>query len=106
MYLFDLIRYKRMVKSMIVSIPPLEQVESGTYEGKFDAYLVKARVRTIIQDHRIIKVELLEHIHERGGAAEQIIDWINKNKSFQVDLVSGASNSSKVILKAIEDSLK
>lgn len=105
-YLLDLIKYKKMVKEMIISIPPLEEIESGVYEGFCDAYLVKARVRTTIQNHKIVKVELIEHIHENGEAAEKLIDWINEKKSFHVDLVSGASNSCKVMLKAIENSLK
>lgn len=106
MYLWDLIKYKKMVKEMIISIPPLEEIKSGVYEGVCDAYLVKARVRTTIENHKIVKVELLEHIHEQGKSAEKLIDWINEKKSFHVELVSGASNSCKVMLKAIENSLK
>ncbi len=106
MYLYELIKYKKMVKDMTISIPDLDEIESGTYDGFCDAYLVKAKVRTVIKDHKIEKVELLQHVHENGEAAEKMIDWINEKKSFNVDLVSGASNSCKVMLKAIENSLE
>lgn len=106
MYLFDLLRYKKMVKGMIVDIPDLYTIDDGIYDGTCDALLIKARVRTIIENHRIKSVELIEHVNERGAAAEKMIEWINQEKKFNVGMIAGASNSCKVMLKAIENSLK
>ncbi|MBP5598138.1 FMN-binding protein [Pseudobutyrivibrio sp.] len=106
MYLFDVLRYKKMVKEMIVDIPDIYTIDDGVYEGDCDALLIKAKVRTTIENHRIKSVELLEHVHERGAEAEKMIEWINQEKKFNVGMIAGASNSCKVMLKAIENSLK
>ncbi len=39
------------------------------------------------------------------GKAEKIPDKVLEEQSLQVDIVSGATFSSKVILKAVEDAL-
>ena len=50
-------------------------------------------------------IELLEHRTERGESALAIVDEILEAQSFDVDVVSGATNSSKKILKAVENAL-
>ena len=52
-----------------------------------------------------MSIDLLEHRNEKGKPAEQIIDDILKRQQIDVDEVSGATNSSKVIKKAIENAI-
>ena len=52
------------------------------------------------------KEQLLEHQTGLGGKAEAIIDQVIQNQSLEVDAVSGATTSSKTILKAIENALQ
>ncbi|WP_313562885.1 FMN-binding protein [Ruminiclostridium cellobioparum] len=42
----------------------------------------------------------------RGAKAEAIVDKIISEQSVTVDVISGATNSSKVILKAVENALE
>ncbi|MGD9567753.1 MAG: FMN-binding protein [Sedimentibacter sp.] len=42
---------------------------------------------------------------ERGKAAEIVINSIVKQQNIKVDAVTGATNSSKIIMKAVENAL-
>ena len=48
---------------------------------------------------------MLKHITERGKSAESILSDMLDKQSVKVDAVSGATNSSKVIMKACENVL-
>ena len=52
------------------------------------------------------KIRILEHKNERGQAAETIVDQIVSEQKIDVDAISGATNSSKVIKKAVENALE
>lgn len=43
---------------------------------------------------------------ERGESAEKIVDEIIKEQRSDVDVVTGATNSSNVIKKAVEEALQ
>jgi uncharacterized protein with FMN-binding domain len=54
----------------------------------------------------ITDVEIVEHRHDLGGAAESVVDDILIHQRIDVDAVSGATNSSSVIKKAVENALR
>jgi uncharacterized protein with FMN-binding domain len=47
----------------------------------------------------------VKHVNGQGKPAEVITEKVIETQSLQVDVVSGATYSSKVILKAIENAL-
>lgn len=83
----------------------LEQLADGTYRGTCNTTLVSASVEVVVEDHRIQKVTILEHNCGRGGPAEAITETVVNQQSLAVDSVTGATVSSRVILKAIENAL-
>lgn len=83
----------------------LAQIADGTYPGSCDNGLVKVRVAVTVKNHTIEKVELLEHDNGLGSAAEVITDTVVQRQSVEVDTISGATASSKTILKAVENAL-
>jgi uncharacterized protein with FMN-binding domain len=83
----------------------LGAVSDGTYEGKCKVFPVEAIVRVTVKDHVITAVDLVKHRNGKGQAAEKIPSVVVKAQSLQVDTVTGATYSSKAILKAIEDAL-
>ena len=97
--------YRRQVDAMHIANVNLAEVPDGTYEGRCETLLVSADVRVTVKDHQIKEVELVRHDNGKGAAAEVITDRIVEAQSLEVDIVSGATSSSKVILKAIEDAL-
>lgn len=104
-YISDLNSYKSIVAGLKIDEVNLSKVNDGTFQGSCDAILVAADVRVTVKDHKIIDIQLIRHKNERGQIAEVIPEKIINAQSLQVDTISGATNSSKVILKAIETAL-
>ena len=67
---------------------------------------IYAKVEVTVQNGEITNINILEHRHERGKAAEVITDSIVDEQKIDVDAISGATNSSIVIKKAVENALK
>jgi uncharacterized protein with FMN-binding domain len=97
--------YRRQVDAMHIANVSLAEVPDGTCEGRYETLLVSADVRVTVKDHQIKEVELVRHDNGKGAAAEVITDRIVEAQSLEVDIVSGATASSKVILKAVENAL-
>lgn len=68
--------------------------------------LVKSVVLVKVQDHFIKDIKIVKHRNGKGAKAEIITVEVIKKQSLKVDAVTGATASSNVILKAIEDALK
>lgn len=99
-------KYRQAVKETIIHEVDLTQVEDGSYTGSHDVDMINAKVQVEVEDHKIKKIELLEHKNDRGEAAEKIVPQMVSQQKIKVDAVSGATNSSKVIQKAVENALE
>ncbi len=90
---------------IVVGSVDLSQVPDGTYEGSYSFFHDSSKVRVTVADHRITAIESLTS----GGAAKSdiptLIERVVAQQSTQVDLVTGASVSQKVFLKAVENAL-
>lgn len=84
----------------------LHDIPDGTYEGELKTIPVYVKLSVVVKDHEIIRIELIEHRHGQGESAETIVEKIVSEQSLDVDLVAGASYSSKAIILAIEDALQ
>ncbi|HCA28286.1 MAG TPA: FMN-binding protein [Ruminococcaceae bacterium] len=94
-----------VVSDMQIEDVDISTVSDGTYEGSYGTTLVRASVELTIKGHKITDIKLTKHDNGMGKAAESIPDMVVKSGTLQVDTVSGATYSSKVILKAIENAL-
>lgn len=83
----------------------LSDVPDGAYRGSFEMPPVAAEVEVTVKSHAIFAIRILKHSHGRGAAAEAITDEVVRSGSLSVDAVSGATYSSKVILKAVQNAL-
>ncbi|MDD2458812.1 MAG: FMN-binding protein [Eubacteriales bacterium] len=83
----------------------VSQLSDGDYEGEFRTVPVSARVRVTLLDGRIENIDLLEHNNGQGKPAEAILQEVVEQQSLAVDIIAGATYSSKVILKAVENAL-
>lgn len=104
-YGYDFMRYEKIIPTITIQDVDLSTIEDGTYEGDFNAYILRSIVSVTVKDHEISDVEFIKHKYERGQKAEAILDVVISKQSLDVDVVSGATNSSKVILKSIENAL-
>lgn len=98
--------YKAYMEDLEIHDVDLSMVEDGTYSGTSDAGgVVAVDVEVTVENHVIKSIELIRHDNGRGQDAEVIPDRVIEAQSLMVDAVSGATNSSLVILEAIENAL-
>ena len=104
-YLKSVEDYKRSVKETTFSNLDISNVPDGVYAGEYDVDFVYAKVKVTVQNGVITDIDILEHKNGRGSGAEVVVDRILEEQKIDVDAVSGATNSSTVIKKAVENAL-
>lgn len=83
----------------------LSKVDDGVYTGSYKVFPIAVEVEVTINVHRITAIELKKHENGQGLPAEMIPQKVVEAQTLKVDAATGATYSSKVILKAIEDAL-
>ena len=94
------------IDAITIDTIDLSAVRDGDYEAYQDFKLVTARVLVSVRAGKILDIKLTEHSHGPNHGAEAILDRVRAGQSLMVDVVSGSTGSSKVVLKAIEAALK
>jgi uncharacterized protein with FMN-binding domain len=106
--LFTFKNFDKKINSIVIENINFNNLTDGEYQNRVDFELINAKVKITIANKKIVTIDILEHKH--GPAvkygAEKITERIIANQSLQVDTISGATYSSKVILKAVEGALK
>jgi uncharacterized protein with FMN-binding domain len=84
------------------------KLRDGVYEGFYRKGLNKAVVKVTIAGGRIVDVECIEHFASwKGKKAEEVIPKrIVAEESTRVDAVTGATNSSRVIMNAVQRAIQ
>lgn len=84
----------------------LYKVRDGEYSGEYNfKEIIGAKVKVTISNNKITNIDLIEHKYGFGNKAEAITSRVIDSQSLNVDVVSGATASSTVILKSIENAL-
>lgn len=105
LYLKSVSDYKQAVREAVISEPDISAVPDGVYTGEYDVDFIYAKVEVTVLSGKITTIDILEHRNGRGEPAESIVDEILIEQKIDVDSISGATNSSIVIKKAIENAL-
>lgn len=101
-------RARQMVKiidSAVIEDVDLTQIEDGVYAGEFGEFLVDVKLEVTVMDHEITGIEIIEQRAGPGYEALETIDRIIEAQSPNVDVVSGATGSSKSIMIAVQKAL-
>ena len=106
LYLKSVADYKQAVRETTFEDINISDIPDGVYVGEYDVDFIYAKVEVTVQNGEITNINILEHRHERGKTAEVITDSIVDEQKIDVDAISGATNSSTVIKKAVENALK
>jgi uncharacterized protein with FMN-binding domain len=93
------------LETMEIRDVDLAAIADGVYGGSYSNFPLYAEVSVTIEDHVIADIDLVKHTSGKGQAAEVIPGMVVEAQSLNVDAVSGATSSSKAILKAIENAL-
>lgn len=105
-YLKSVADYKKAVKETTISGVDISNIPDGVYIGEYDVNFIYVKVEVTVQNGEVAKIDILEHKNGRGKPAETVTDRIIEEQRIDVDAVSGATNSSIVIKKAVENALK
>ena len=105
-YLKNVADYKQAVKETTIEEINISDISDGVYIGEYDVNFIYARVEVTVQNGEITNINILEHRHERGKTAEAINTKIVDEQRIDVDTISGATNSSTVIKKAVANALR
>jgi uncharacterized protein with FMN-binding domain len=89
-----------------LDMPELAAVADGTYRGTASVPPVIARVEVSVTNATITSFRVLRHLTGQGQAAEALAEKVVEEQTIELDAVSGATYSSKAILKAGEKALR
>ena len=104
-YLKSIADYKKAVEKTTFTNIDISDIPDGVYIGEYDVNVIYAKVEVTLANGEITNINILEHRNERGKPAEAVINKILEEQKIDVDAVSGATNSSAVIKKAVENAL-
>lgn len=91
---------------IVLTDPDLSRIPDGVYPGSFKQMPIAVEVEVTVTNHAITDIRLLKHDNGMGGDAETIPAQVVAAQSVEeIDAVSGATYSSKAILKAIDNAL-
>lgn len=81
-----------------------EKLTDGVYEGNYRSLPNSAVVRVTVAEGRIVNIELVKQFASWKGkkVGEVIPRRIISEQSTRVDAVTGATNSSRVIMNAVQ----
>ena len=93
------------LNDIVITTPDLGKIADGKYEGNSKVGPVRVKLEVTMQSGAITSIDIIKHFNGRGEKAEIIVPRIIEAQSLYVDVVSGATASSKAFLKAVENAL-
>lgn len=85
----------------------LTQVNDGAYEGIYKAGRWTNELNVLVKDHKITDIKVIKDVSfSNPEQAKQVFNEVIEKQSTKVDVVSGASVTTKAYLKSIENALK
>lgn len=97
------VKYDRMVKVFTeAEVAPVDlwQIDDGTYAGSFGEFLVSVELEVTVQNNRIVDLVIIDQHCGPGYRALETMDRIVAAQSPLVDVVTGATGSSRCIMIA------
>jgi uncharacterized protein with FMN-binding domain len=95
------------VRNMKIEDVNLQKVNDGTYEGDYSYGSYTYELAVSVKAHKIEKIDVISNRDtSHAKKAEGVISRVLEKQSANVDAVSGATTTSKALLKAIENALK
>ena len=91
-------------KDMIIKHIDTSQFENGAYEGKYDGGRWSNEVSVVLEDGKITEINVVKSVLvEKQEVTRELINNVKEKQDTVVDVVSGATVTSKAYLKAIEN---
>ena len=96
-----------MVRHMEIQNVNINNIQDGEYVGSFSYCGFEYKVKTMVKAHRIVDIEILQNRDTKHAKiAEGVLPEIIKQQTPNVDAISGATTTSKALMKAVANSLE
>jgi uncharacterized protein with FMN-binding domain len=94
------------IQTMAISEVDLNNLQDGTYTGNFDRGRWSNQVEVKIKDQKITNIKIVKDIkYPMEDIVDKIFGQVIQEQSTAVDVISGATVTSKAYLKSIENAL-
>ena len=105
-YFTDLAFYRDSMENITIDNVNFKTLRDGKYSGTYDAIMVSASVIVKVTGGKVVTIDVTKNKYEKGISAISIVKRIIDSQSLNVELVTGAKEDSKAILKAVEKALR
>jgi len=93
-------------KNMIISPIDDSQLEDGVYKGKYNGGRWSNEVSVTLKDKKVTQIDIVKSVvFEKPEVSKELINKVIKKQNTNVDVISGATVTSKAYLKSIENAL-
>jgi uncharacterized protein with FMN-binding domain len=94
----------KRVRALPIAEINLSNISDGTYRGEYSYGGFTYEVEVVVKNHKIEDIKMLKNRKTyHAQKAEGVISKVLQAQSLNVDAVTGATTTSKTILKAIEN---
>lgn len=95
------------VRNIEIENVNLEEIDDGLYKGEFTYSSFTYIVEVKVESHKISNINIINNRDTKYSKnAEEVVTRVIQKQALDVDVISGASTTSKALLKAIENALK
>lgn len=90
---------------MTIKNVDISKVPDGTYVGSFNGGRFSNTVRVTVKNHKVTDIAILKDVTFKMSKVSQLFGRVIKAQSLNVDTLTGATVTSKVFLKSVENAL-
>ncbi len=106
LFVFFLYYGKSDALNLVINDVNLSKTPDGTYIGSYGKGRFNYKVEVTVKDNKIVDIKILgKPKSSLEGIPQKMIERVLQSQSFRVDVITGATASSKAVLKAIENAL-
>ncbi len=92
---------------LVITDVNISAIDDGVYRGEYDGGRWSNKIEIIIKDQQITKINLVEDLKfSKPEVIEELFSRVIDKQSLNVDIISGATVSSKAYLKSMEKALR
>jgi Uncharacterized protein conserved in bacteria len=93
-------------KNMEIGNLDVSGIENGTYSGKYNGGRFSNEVKVTVQGGKITNIEVVKSVRfEKPESTSELLKKVIDKQDTDIDIISGATVTSKAYLKSIENAL-
>ncbi|RJX27463.1 MAG: FMN-binding protein [Acholeplasma sp.] len=93
-------------KDLVVPMIDMDEVQDGTYLGKYENGRFSTSIEVVVSDHIITEVNVIDDVtFKKEDVTQSLIDQVIQHNGLDVDGISGATATVNAYLMAIHNAL-